>query len=195
MTTTTSPDPDAQVETKPTVQPDEGLKKLYQSLQDDDSKYKAAWERSQSTFVKVVEYVKKQKLSRAIVVATLVAVKGMTESSAETEASRIIKAANPKNESVLQDLKTGTISMRAARRLIAKPQRNPRPQRSARERVFDHLITGARIAVANQREEGDKVYFTSSQDFTALAAEAWAQAIHEVASRATTAAPPQQVAA
>lgn len=171
----TNLDVDTDLGTKEQAKPDPGLMKLYTNLDHSKAQFRKVGQEVESLFIQVVEYVKKNKLSRGVVRATLEE-RGLSEPSVNSELSRIFKFAStsPKSEEVFSKLKNHEISIADARKEIAKPQSNPaRAQKTVRDRVYEHLAVAAKIALNDlQKEDGEKT-FASIQDFTALAGEAW----------------------
>jgi len=174
---TTKLNVDEQVATKPEAIPDDGLLKIYQKFERAQSELRRVGEAHDSVLVEIIEYVKNHKLSKEIVRATLQK-RGASESSINTEVSRIFKLASSKHEEILAKLKNREISQADARKLIVtKPQEFPaRIKHNVRDRVFEHMYAAAKTAIADLKDdEGEKI-FNSISDFTALASEAWKKA-------------------
>lgn len=176
-------DVDAQVDTKPEVMPDTGLMEIYTRYNEAQGELRKVGQRVDTILVEVVEYVKSKKLSRAVVRATLEK-RGLSESSTNSELSRIFKFASTAHEETFQQLKDGTISTADARKLIvSKPQQFPRAKRGIHDRVFEALFNAARAAINDLKaDEGEKI-FNSQSDFTAVASEAWQKAWAEQAAK------------
>jgi len=129
-------DPDAQAAPKATVQSDPGLSKLY-----------AQWQAREATnnklLVQIAEYVRDQKISRAVLKKTLEE-RGLSASSVSSEVSRIFGLSKPENAPILQKLNEDEITVAAARKAIAKPQE--RPAQTAQDRLWKKLYEAARMA-------------------------------------------------
>jgi len=128
-------DPDAAATPKSQVQSDPGLSKLY-----------AQWQAREATnnklLVQIAEYVRDQKISRAVLKKTLEE-RGLSASSVSSEVSRIFGLSKPENAPILQKLNEDEITVAAARKAIAKPQE--RPQRTMQDKLWAKLYEAARL--------------------------------------------------
>ena len=173
--TKVDPDAEAAPKSKPTVEADPGLAKLY-------AQWQAREAQNNKLLVQIAEYVRDQKISRAVLKKTLES-RGLTASSVSSEVSRIMGLARPDNAPILEKLADDEITVAAARKAISKPQE--RPQRTAADKIWAKLIEGARIAYAESRT-GEGQYDLSY--FTGEAANAWNTVVEEYAEKERAAA-------
>lgn len=152
---------DVDEDVEPTTHVDEGLAKLYETYQRRESA-------ANQQFVNIVEYVRDNKLSRAVVKATLEA-RELTPSSVSSEVSRIMSMIKEENRPVLEKLADNEITIAAARKAIAKPQE--RPAKSATDKLWEQLYRAARFAF---KESATNTDFTLKY-FIAEAGNAWNQ--------------------
>jgi hypothetical protein len=168
----TRPKTAADVDEEATVEThvDEGLAKLYETYEQRES-------RANQQFVDIIEYVKKNRLSRPTVKATLES-RGLTPSSVSTEVSRIMGLTKPENTPILEKLAEGEMTIAAARKAIAKPQE--RPARSAVDKLWEALYRAAKFAY---KESGTNPDFTLKY-FIGEAGNAWNQVKSEYEEKA-----------
>lgn len=128
---------------KAEVKSDTGLVKII-------SNYDDAAEKAQSYYVEMIDYIKKNNISRAVLVRTLVEARKIEVISASSEASRILKIS--KDDEVFNALKAGEITLK-----VAKAQTQKKRDSSA-------------AATTTGSNEGkDKVYDKALQAFAASA--------------------------
>lgn len=91
---------------KPTVQPDVKLAALFK--EQDKAKGQAA-----KATVAVIDYLKKNSahVTNAVLIATLISARGLAETSAKTEASKIMGYLHPDNAEKLEKLRNGEITL------------------------------------------------------------------------------------
>ena len=151
---------DTEQETKVEAKADAGLNKLF-------AQHEVLKERTGKSFSAIIDYVEKYELSAEIIKLTLME-RGLTESSAKSEASRIRGMLKEKNAPIREKLASGEITVRAAREAIATPQENPASaQKTPLDTTRERLEYAAKACV---REPG---FVAGVKEFTTLAAEAY----------------------
>jgi len=107
--------PDAETETKEEAKAivDTRLGKM---LKD----YTQSEKQTQGYWLKIVEYVKENELTRDVVKATLIQFRGVQESTANVEATMIMNAAKEEHSELLDQALAGDISVREFRKGIMK---------------------------------------------------------------------------
>lgn len=116
---------------KPEVKVDPGLAAII-------SNYDEAAERAISHQVEMVDYIKRNNVSRAVLVKTLVECRKIEVVSAQSEASRIMQLA--KNEEVFNALKNGEMTLKAARNATRKPQAAKAPTQESKEKTYETAL-------------------------------------------------------
>jgi hypothetical protein len=153
-----APSVDDEVETKTAAKADTGLGRLFAA-------HELLKEKTGKSFSAIVDYVEKHDLSREVIKLTLMESRGLTEGSANSEASRIRNLLKPKFSDVREKLSAGEITVAAARTQTSK--RQEAPARSPKDIVDERLISAAGKAIV---EPG---YFSGLEDFLEAARDAW----------------------
>lgn len=109
--TDTGAAPEKAPKTKPEVKSNPELAALI-------TNYDSAAEQAQSFYVEMIDFIKKNNLSRAVVVKTLVEARKVEVTTATSQASRIFNIV--KDDETFQALKNGEITLRAAREQTTK---------------------------------------------------------------------------
>lgn len=125
---------------KPEVKVDPGLSKII-------ANYDESVEKAVSHQVEMIDYIRKNNISRAVLVKTLVEVRKIEVVSATSEASRIMKLA--KDDQIFEQLKNGEITLKAARNATKKPQAKKEVPQEPKEKIYEKaLIAFAEAAKA-----------------------------------------------
>lgn len=107
-------------------------------------------EKAEGSFIAMVEFIQKNQLPRAVVVASMMKARGIGFESADTQYSRMKKLLN--NQEVLDELKSGAITLKVAREKTKTPQKNPASAKpEAKEQKF---TTSLAAFVAAAKESG-----------------------------------------
>lgn len=113
----TSPAPKPGAKPKADAAPNEALVSLFE-------KYDEKVSEAESYFVQLVEHIQTNELDRNTVVASMMRARGITYETAQSQYSRMKKIFN--DETVLQELKEGKITLKAARERTTDKQKNPK---------------------------------------------------------------------
>ncbi len=112
--------------------------------------YDEATRKTESYFIELVEFIQDKQLDRATVVASMMKARGIDYGTANTQYSRMKKLLN--NEEVLEELKSGQITMKIAREKTKKTQENPKSAKpEAKEQRFTNTL---KAFVAAAKESG-----------------------------------------
>ena len=88
------------------------------------TKYDEKVEQAESFFIEFVEFIQQNEIERATVVASMMKARSITFESAQSQYSRMKGLLN--DETVLQELKDGKISLKVARERTTSKQKNPK---------------------------------------------------------------------
>lgn len=125
--TATAPQAAAPESPKPTTDPKAKTKapeaKVHTALQELIVQYDQHVQEAESYYVKIIEVIQRDKISRADVVQTLMKARGITFESAQSQYSRM--KGIWQNEEVLKGLKDGSITLKMAREKTTKKQNSP----------------------------------------------------------------------
>lgn len=111
-----------------------------------DENVKAA----EKKFIELVEFIQENDLDRATVIASMMIARGINFESAQSQYSRMKKMYN--NPEVLEELKSGKISLKVAREKTKKAQTNPASAKpEAKEQKFSSTL---KAFVAACKESG-----------------------------------------
>lgn len=80
--------------------------------------YEDAADKATSFYVEMIDYIRKQSITRAVLVKTLMEFRKVTADTAVTQASRILTMS--KNDEVLNALQAGEITLKVARQQVTK---------------------------------------------------------------------------
>jgi hypothetical protein len=86
-------------------------------------KYDETVAQAETYFIELVEFIQTKQLDRATVVASMMRARGITFETAQSQYSRMKKIFN--NETVLEELKAGKITLKVARERTTDKQQNP----------------------------------------------------------------------
>lgn len=121
---------------KPEVKPDPQLGALINN-------YEEAAGKATSFYVDMIDYIKRNNISRAVLVKTLMEFRKVEASTAVTQASRILNLA--KDEGVLEQLANGEITLKVARAATStKREKSPASGNTgtseSKEKDFDNKL-------------------------------------------------------
>ena len=105
--------PQSEAKTKPEA-------KVHPALETKIKAYDSACQQAETYYIEIVEIIQSEKISRADVVQTLMRARGITFETAQSQYSRMKNIWQ--NETVLQELKQGIITLAVARQRTTKPQ-------------------------------------------------------------------------
>ena len=101
--------------------------------------YDGKVEEAESFFIKWVECVQENQLDRDTVVVSMMKARGVTYETAQSQYSRMKKLLN--DENVLQELKEGKITLKAARERTKTEQKNPKAAKpEAKEVKYNNTL-------------------------------------------------------
>lgn len=87
-------------------------------------KYDENVAKAESMFIDFVEFIQKNQLPRPVIVASIMKARGVTFETANTQYSRMKRLLN--NQEVLDELKSGKITLKVAREKTTTKQANPK---------------------------------------------------------------------
>lgn len=111
--------------------------KVHTKLADLLKKYDAAAEKTASFMIEIAEMVEKENISNAQLIKTIVDVRGVEESTAKGQASRIRTLI--KDADQLEALRRGEVTVRAA---VKAAQKTRKPSAASKQKAFDNRLAG-----------------------------------------------------
>lgn len=148
--------PKAETKEEPEVIVDQRLGKL---LKD----YTASEKQTGSYWLKIVEYVKENEITRDILKQTLIEFRNIQEATANVEATMILNAAKDEHSDLLDQAMSGDMSVREFRKSIMT-KRGDRAPEDNEKKLELKLKQAARFAI-------EKVEMDSAKEFQKLAFE------------------------
>jgi hypothetical protein len=142
--------------------------------------YTASEKQTQGYWLKIVEYVKENELSRDVLKATLIQFRGVQESTANVEATMIMNATKEEHEDLLEQALAGDISVREFRKGIMKKREGK--EEDAEKKLAIRLRQAAKYAI--EKDQCD-----DAKEFGRLARETFTEVMEkytEVESEAST---------
>lgn len=112
--------------------------------------YDEGVKQAETLFVALVEFIQDNQVDRATVVASMMKARGINYESAQSQYSRMRKILN--DEEVLEDLKSGKITLKVAREKTKTAQKNPKSAKpEAKEAKYTNTL---KAFVASAKESG-----------------------------------------
>lgn len=131
------------VKPKAEAKPNEALVAIFE-------KYDEVVSQAESYFVELVEYIQKNEIDRNTVVASMMKARQITYEAAQSQYSRMKKIFN--DENVLQELRDGKITLKAARERTVTKQKNPASADPAKKEA--RYTNSLKAFVAAAKESG-----------------------------------------
>lgn len=106
--------------------------------------------KAEESFIALVAFIQENEVDRATVIASMMQARGISYESAQKEYGKMKKIFN--NETVLEELKSGAISLKVAKEKVKTPQKNPASAKpEAKEAKFTNTLKNF---VAAAKESG-----------------------------------------